>query len=404
MAVSARTGRAPRQQQIGDIGAGDQQHQPRDAHEQPQSRGRLGLQNGNSAAGRRYQDLLFADARPALRRNARLDGKPLLQLSRDLRLNAGCPDFRFHPSDDVQPMETLGQQCIRSIKERLGGQRQPEIRRIGNYTIPEKARRSDASNRVGGLIDGEGGADHRSIQAEMLLPGAIAHHRHRRGAGPIVRGRNRASRERADAERREVIARNELSCIGLRGSMRPATACAQLRRASLERGHLAELRRVIAELLIERIGVNVPVVLESPDHAAIVATPEAVQLFGVLDRQGLQHDGVYQGKDGRVGPNAQSQRQHADNGKPRRLPQPAECIAKILHQLHGTLLVDENMIDEASSVFVRWERPSLSGHRLRDQAEKWAGRSSSPRARAPHHRVSSSRTLPACSCKSGGAP
>src|ERR1022692_912298 len=53
----------------------------------------------------------------------------------------------------------------------------------------------------------------------MLLPGSIAHHRHRCGAGPVVRGRNRAPGKCADTERREVVAGNELSFKWLRGRM-----------------------------------------------------------------------------------------------------------------------------------------------------------------------------------------
>src|ERR1017187_899786 len=162
----------------------------------------------------------------------------------------------------------------------------------------------------------------------MLLPGSIAHHRHRCGAGPVVRGRNRAPGKCADTERREVIARNELAFKWFRGSVRAAAARAQFGQATLKCGQLAELRRVIAELLIERVGINVPVFLQSPKHAAIVAAPEAVQVLGILHRQRLEHHRVHQREDGRVGPDTQSQRQHADDGKPRRLPQPAESITK----------------------------------------------------------------------------
>src|ERR1017187_10232346 len=100
----------------------------------------------------------------------------------------------------------------------------------------------------------------------MLLPGSIAHHRHRCGAGPVVRGRNRAPGKCADTERREVAAGNGLSFKWIPGLVRPAATHARVRPATLESGQLAELRCVIAELLVERIGINVPVVLQSPEH------------------------------------------------------------------------------------------------------------------------------------------
>jgi hypothetical protein len=285
-----------------------------------------------------------------------LDGDPLLQLSRKLRLDAGHRHPGFHPPDNVQPIKTGSiQNRILPVEERFGGQRQPEIGWIRAHPVSEKARRRDARDGVGRLIDRNGRADRRGIQAEVLLPCAIAHHRHRRGAGPVVRGRNRAPREHSDAERREVVARNKFACKWFRRTGRSAPPRAQLRIAALERGHLGELRRVIAELAVKVIGENYPVALQPPNYAAIVAVPQPVKRMGVFHRQRLEHHRVHQREDGRIGADAQRQRQYADYRKSRRVPQPPESITKVLDQLHGALLIDK--YDDAAG------RVSLCGAR-----------------------------------------
>src|SRR5579864_7656182 len=115
----------------------------------------------------------------------------------------------------------------------------------------------------------------------MLLPCAVAHYGHGRGAGLIVLRRDGASGENADTECLEIIPRDKFAHIRFRRSSRAATACAHILQARLERSHLAELGCVSAELLVESVRVNGPVVLHAADHATIILVPDAVELFGI---------------------------------------------------------------------------------------------------------------------------
>ena len=58
--LKARGG-AARQQQIGDVGAGDQEHQAGDRHEEAQARLVVALQVGHAPAGGREDDVLLAE-------------------------------------------------------------------------------------------------------------------------------------------------------------------------------------------------------------------------------------------------------------------------------------------------------------------------------------------------------
>ena len=244
-------GGAARQQQIGDVGARNQQHQSRDDAEQPQAGGRIALEGAHATAGRREMNLLFADLGAVMGRQIRIRAEVPLQLRRNLRLDACRMGFRFQPPDDIEPMGAATQQGVRrSVKRRLGPQGQPEVRRIGAQTVPEESRRRNAGNRVRHLVDRQRGANDRGIQPKVLLPGAIAHHGHGRRTRLVVGGRNRASREYAHPERCEIIARDEFTRKRLGRCVCAATAYAQAGIPALESGHLAELGRPIAKLLI----------------------------------------------------------------------------------------------------------------------------------------------------------
>ena len=82
---------------------------------------------------------------------------------------------------------------------------------------------------------------------------------------------------------------------------------------------------MIAELLIEGVRVNTPVILISAHHAAADSVAEAVELLGVRNRQGFEHYRVNQGEDGRVRADAQCERQHRHSGEAGILCQQAQA-------------------------------------------------------------------------------
>ena len=328
--LKARGG-AARQQQVRNVGASDQQHQAGNDHQQVKTFRAVVLEVGDPAFGGRNHDVLLVDPRAVLGREVRLGAQPVLELCGDLRLNARRIGPGLQSANDEEPVHSRAvQQCGLPIVGRLGGQGQPEIRRIGTQLISEESGRGNSNDGEGEIVDVQGGADDRGIEPEMLLPCTVAHHRNRRGVGLVIVGRDGPAREGAEAEHREVVAGDELSDVRFGGARSPGAAHVQVLQAPLKGGHLAELGIVIAELLVQRIRVDSPVVLKSAEHAAIAVVAQSVKLARFRHRQALEHHGVEQSEDRGVGADAQRERDHADCREAGRLPHAAQTIAKIL--------------------------------------------------------------------------
>ena len=69
---------------------------------------------------------------------------------------------------------------------------------------------------------------------------------------------------------------------------------------------------------------------KSAVDAAIVRVADAVELRGVGHRQRAQQDSLHQREDGRVGPDAESQRDHGRQRESRRFAQLSQGITKVL--------------------------------------------------------------------------
>src|SRR5207237_2847884 len=111
----------------------------------------------------------------------------------------------------------------------------------------EKSLRSNSCHRVWHLVDGEGGADDGRGAAKMLLPRAVAHDGHRRRARLIIARSNDTSCKGPETKCREVIARDEFTHVGFSRPGCAVAADAQTWQATLERRHLAEFGRMVAE-------------------------------------------------------------------------------------------------------------------------------------------------------------
>ena len=70
--------RTARQQQIGDVGAGDQQHKPGDDQNQTKTGSGLVLHAGNALSAGTDDDMLLADQRAIVGCEVRLAAKPSL--------------------------------------------------------------------------------------------------------------------------------------------------------------------------------------------------------------------------------------------------------------------------------------------------------------------------------------
>ena len=169
-------GSPPCEEEVGDIGASDEQDQSRDRHEQTQARSVVRLHPVHAAGRRHEMDVLLRDVAPvALRDDFRMAVEPLLQFDREPSL---CPlrrDFRSQSSDEIKP---LGHGVVQQPVIRLGDQGQPEIGRIAAQRVAVELRRGHSCNRVRSAVDIDRRADHGWIEPEVLLPSVIAHHRH----------------------------------------------------------------------------------------------------------------------------------------------------------------------------------------------------------------------------------
>ena len=84
--------------------------------------------------------------------------------------------------------------------------RQPQVWRIGSQRLAEESRRRDTGNGEGVPLDHQRRADNRGVAAVEALPRMIGQHHHWRRGGVVVVGREYASGECADSQRREVTA------------------------------------------------------------------------------------------------------------------------------------------------------------------------------------------------------
>ena len=87
----------------------------------------------------------------------------------------------------------------------------------------------------------------------MLLPGVIAHHRHRRSACRVVLRGEQATRQRADTEHFKVVPGDELAFVGFSRPGGATTPDTQVRQEGRKGGEMTELRRMVAKILVELV-------------------------------------------------------------------------------------------------------------------------------------------------------
>ena len=104
---------------------------------------------------------------------------------------AGCAPGRQAP-DHIQPLKSRVQdrivfksreERIPFVNRRLARQRHPEIRRIAAQCLTEESGRRDSGHGEGRLVNHDDRTNHRGIEREVLLPGAIADYGNRAALG-----------------------------------------------------------------------------------------------------------------------------------------------------------------------------------------------------------------------------
>ena len=317
---------AARDQQVRDVRARDQQHEPDHRH-QHDERGREVVAQRRIADVRLVElqlsrhEALADEGRPVLRARQRhlvladLREQPLQRSLRGLDRVAGLePREHLHPARalivHVHP-SPLGHD------HRLHQDRHAHLRRARRIDAG-KTLRGHADDRHGVVVDEDLLADRLRVAIESPRPVVVADHdRWVTLVDLIVFLRiEDASRRRSHAEHREVVARHHLDvdALGLvvdrdRGVGQPA------------RQHFAERLGALLVLLVDRIGVHARAHVAAAVRARLI---QHHQLVRVLHRQLAQQDLVDQREDRGVRADAERERQDRDDRKQRAAKEAAD--------------------------------------------------------------------------------
>ena len=212
-----------REQQVRDVGAGDQQHQSAHAEKNAQAAAVLLPHDADAGARRHDRDHLprqpLDDVRHPVRRVARVVLHPLVEDPGEPRADAVDRRARPDPADHAQPRrDGLAEDRRVAGDQRLLLQRNPQIRRIAAQRLPEESRRRTPTTVNGWPSMTSVAPTSDRIAAVGALPDVMAHHDDRRRRRRVVGRGEHAAAERRDAERREIVAGDVL------GPQRPRTS------------------------------------------------------------------------------------------------------------------------------------------------------------------------------------
>ena len=301
--ISRCRARGPRQQQIRDVRAGDQQQQADRAEQHPDVAG--------DPARERLLEGQQADA-PLIRELGRL---PLLQVRddrRQIRFGLRIGHARLQPSEQVDVAHAFDDPAA------LERDRHVDVR-----AAPHEALRHDADHGAHGVVQPKLAAEHVRVAAELALPESIAQHHDRLRAGARIVGRRRPPDERRHAHHVERVERAVVAAQPLRIAVAGPQHVADGRGDDpLEDGvSLGDL-----DELIDRIA--------GPESALRrVRHPDAHQVVDVLIGKRIEDDGVEHAVDGRRGHDAERQGHDRQKGEPGTSRQPADAEPHVAPEL-----------------------------------------------------------------------
>ena len=198
------------EEEIGEVGAGDEEHDPDHDHEHRQGRlvglaeegdARSAGQQGDEGAG----DLLAPFGRElrafTIREEAlELGGGPGLSIGHGDALGTAA-----HNADPEEPVALEQRGAHHDL--RLHGDGEPEIGRLLVERDSVECGRHDSDDLEGSAVDGDGSAEDAGVGGEVLLPVPVAEHGDGIGAlNRCVAGRENAAEERLRAEHVEEAA------------------------------------------------------------------------------------------------------------------------------------------------------------------------------------------------------
>ncbi len=350
-----RAGR-PREQQIGDVGADDQQNQCHDHAEDGGSPRLIVLHVVDAAPSRLNEEPGHFLAVPIRRGGSfcfrqrlhvRIQARPccLLEHALEIALHLCRRGAWLQSAHDLQPPI---RRLARSGRPRSRVQLRLERQRNGNlWKLVDRLlnsgelERQDADDRHLHVVHFDDPPDGAGVAAEPGVPELRADHRYRRCRRRVIFRQNRTADACSDTEETIVVAgRNERGrnlCLTVDNNGHPSVW-----RAGEQIAH----RPVVSdELLIHRIGERAadvlavrrlggePIVAGAGRHVVAAGIAQADERVRVLDRHVLQQQTVHGAENGRIRPDAQGQRQKDDGSPAFRMKQDSHRMTNVFqHQ------------------------------------------------------------------------
>ena len=302
----ARPMRRARQQQIGDVRAGDEQHERDGAHQRPENSFDLRAQDAIEEGGHDGADVLVA----------------VLILRRELVRDA------FHLAARLLESRTVRQPTVcdeLALLPRPAKHRRPLRHRHPDLVLerPLESGRHDADDRRGDRVDANRFADDGRVGGITRLPDVGADQRHGRRVGCIVLRKKRAALHGFDADQIEGIRRDEPARIRFR---QPVVAADDHRAALNQRD--AGKRAACATPVLEVLKRH------AESASTRIAHVEPHDPVWSIEGEPSKKHGVDEGEHGAVGADPERQRRERRERNPAVLDQPSRGKAQILQNAH----------------------------------------------------------------------
>ena len=314
------------EQQVGEVRAGDQQHDRSDALEQQQRPGEGATQPSESVPPGAQPEGLSEKLSPGVVAAGQLGQLCLSQVAVERtcgRLGFRPGDVRPQPRHQRHPLvaPVLQPVCGKRPEDRRHHHRDPHVDGVAELRAVEAGRRN-ADDRHRPPVQHDRSSHDRRLGAEPPLPVVVAQDHDRVSARrPVVRGRQQPAEPGPHAQGLEVVPRHQLA-HGLLA--RPGMAEVDLGARETRDG--GERRAAVPQVRVHWIGeriVRLGVCALRFDHHQPVRIANR--------KRGHQH-GVHEREDCRVGANPQAEGQHRHRGEARVSREHPQAEADVLEE------------------------------------------------------------------------
>jgi hypothetical protein len=319
-----------RQQQVGHIGAGDQQHQSHQGHQRNQRLLPLLPQLVDALRSRLQFELLAHDklfgalAALVVFLDLGFHQRPVDGFDGGLRLFRR--NSRFQAPQDIQPVSVAIRKTVpRGCNLALHGDGHEQFGILSREHPAESGGR-DPDHDHGMTVEGHLDIQDARLAGEAPHPVIVAQHDHGMRAGSaVVLRRERAADGGGNAQHFEKIAGDDFGAGAFR-----LTVPGDADRLAGAGDNAAETRATVAQVSIQRIGEDALVIVRRSQARTVVVHVEDDQAAGIAHRQRAVQYLVEERKDGCIRADAERQRQHGDGGKQWTARQGTECKTEIV--------------------------------------------------------------------------